>query len=192
MHMMNQTTAKHWKTTPVPVHIAYCNFKHFKFAIQNSQIAIYKKLYCYAMQILFWLLSFAMQNFQTKSFPVDTKIIYTCFSIIYSNLYPPPPQHQKLEHPDDLWSEGRNCNINYPGREVSQHFTDQVVYDKIYLSSFLGFIKGKVQHWYFETCNLFNRYRYRYRIFVACTYPPCWVLKARIQKHRAKPPSVSR
>ena len=23
--------------------------------------------------------------------------------------------------------------------------------------------------------------------FVACTYPPCWVLKARIQKHRGKP-----
>ena len=28
--------------------------------------------------------------------------------------------------------------------------------------------------------------------FVAHTYPPCWVLKARIQKHRGKPPSLSR
>ena len=26
-----------------------------------------------------------------------------------------------------------------------------------------------------------------YRRFVACTYPPCWVLKTRIQKHRFKP-----
>ena len=39
--MMNQTTVKSWKTTPVPVHTAYCNFKH-KFAIKNSQIATQK------------------------------------------------------------------------------------------------------------------------------------------------------
>ena len=45
MHMMNQTTVKPWKTTPVPVHTAApCNFKHFKFAIQNSQIAIQKMI----------------------------------------------------------------------------------------------------------------------------------------------------
>ena len=63
---MNQTTVKPWKTTPVPVHTAYCNFKYFKFAIQNSQIATKND---FAMQILFLHRTFAVHNFQMKSFP---------------------------------------------------------------------------------------------------------------------------
>ena len=39
-YMMNQTTAKPLKTTHIHCTFTYYNFKYFKFAIQNSQIAI--------------------------------------------------------------------------------------------------------------------------------------------------------
>ena len=32
----------------LPVHTAHCNFKHFKFAMKNSQRLLYKTLFCYA------------------------------------------------------------------------------------------------------------------------------------------------
>ena len=74
MHMMNQTTVKPWKTTPVPVHTAYCNFKYFKFAIQNSQIAVQniillcKLFFCIALLLckIFW----------TKSFTVNPILVH--------------------------------------------------------------------------------------------------------------------
>ena len=42
-------------------------YMYFKFAIQNSQIAIQKK--DFPMQIIFLHRTFAMQNFRMKSFP---------------------------------------------------------------------------------------------------------------------------
>ena len=62
MHMMNQTTVK-----PVPMHTAYCNFKHFRFAIQNSQIAIEKIILLCKFNFLHC--SFAMQIFSNEIIP---------------------------------------------------------------------------------------------------------------------------
>ena len=49
MHMMNQMTVKPLKQQLYT--FTYCTFKYFKFAIQNSQIAIQKN--DFAKQILF-------------------------------------------------------------------------------------------------------------------------------------------
>ena len=40
-------------------------------------------------------------------------------------------------------------------------------------------LRNRIHYYYY--------YYYYYRRFVACTYPPCWVLKSRIQKHQGKP-----
>ena len=75
--MMNQTTVKPWKTTPVPVHTApvhtaYCNFKHFKFAVQNSQIAIQKMiLLC---KFLFCITVLLCKKFPNEIFSLDIHV----------------------------------------------------------------------------------------------------------------------
>ena len=61
--MMNQTTVKP-RITPVPVHTVILSIT---FAVQNSQIATQQ--IDSTMQIHILHRSFAMQNFQTKSFP---------------------------------------------------------------------------------------------------------------------------
>ena len=77
MHMMNQTTVKPWKTTPVPVHTVFLSIN----LLYKIHRLVYEKLFCYIMQIIFLHSAFALQNFPNKIVPwlynVDAGILFT-------------------------------------------------------------------------------------------------------------------
>ena len=96
-HMMNQTTANLEKQhLYLCTCTTYCNFKHFKFV--NTKFTDCYTIHDFAKQILFLHRSFAMQNFQTKSFP----LIGCLLSSIQDNTGTPNKQPVKVSAPFTL------------------------------------------------------------------------------------------